>query len=178
MVVKTKYKVEQIFWDKEYEHDIAEVYRMLKDQERKIFDLTFYDYGISIMDYVEKNVKKGAVFVVKDDNTIAAMLLMQNPRTFGEVITRADVHIAVRKAYWGKGSRDIIQALKDYLRDNYYIKKLIAGVPQCNYPIIKLLKDVGFTHEGTLKDGFLYKDKNGKAKYYDELIYSLTREDL
>lgn len=176
--ITKKYIIQQVFWDSGFEKEIQEIYRMLKDQERKIFDLTFYDSGLSIMDYVEKNVRRGGVFIAKYGNDVCAMLLMQNPRTLGDVITRADVHIAVRKTNWGKGSREIVQAFKDYIFSNYYIKKLVASVPQNNYPIIKLLKDVGFTHEGTLKDGVVYNDKNGNPKYYDELIYSLNRKEV
>jgi RimJ/RimL family protein N-acetyltransferase len=37
---------------------------------------------------------------------------------------------------------------------------------------------MGFKHEGTMKDATIYNDKNGKPKFYDALIYSLTREDI
>ena len=103
---------------------------------------------------------------------------LENPRMFKDIIIRTDVHTAVRKKYWGKQSREIMNLFKSYLLTNYKIKKLIASVPQCGYGVIKLLKDIGFKHEGTIKQALLFKDKNDIPKFYDELIYSFTNEDL
>ena len=176
-----KYQVYQITWEPRYEKEIQEIYRMNKDQETKIFDLTFYDQWQDVMEYVEYAVKTGSMFVVRDneDDDICAFYTFDNcPPTFGEIIARTYIHTAIRKKYWGKQSREICKEFLDYLKTNYYIKKIIAQVPQCGYGVIKLLKDLSFTHEGTLKQCLLYKDKNGKPKWYDQLIYSLTREDL
>ena len=75
--ITKKYIIQQVFWESGFEKEIQEIYRMLKDQERKIFDLTFYDSGLSIMDYVEKNVRRGGVFIAKYGNDVCAMLLME-----------------------------------------------------------------------------------------------------
>ena len=175
-----EYQVYQITWEPRYEKEIQEIYRMCKDQETKIFDLTFYEQYQNVMDYVEIAIKSGGMFVVKnnEDDICAFFTFDSNSDTFGEIITKANIHTAIRRKYWGKTSRDICKEFLDYLAKNYYIKKIIAEVPQCGYGVIKLLKDLGFIHEGTLKQCLLYKDKNGKPKWYDQLIYSLTRKDL
>lgn len=178
MITTSEYEVVQVFNDLQYKNEIEEIYRMLKDQERRIFDLPFYDCKGNVMDYVLSNVKKGGIFVIKKHNNVCAFFMLEDPKTFGNIITRCKVHIAIRKSYWGKPSREICNVFKDYLTKHYYIKKIIAEVPQCGYGVIKLLKDLGFKHEGTLKDGTMYLDKNNKPKFYDELIYSLTREDI
>lgn len=176
-----RYFVEQLFWNGVYENEIRQVYEILKDQENRIFDLCWYDMGGDVMDYVQGVVSKGQVFVVKDKTSpeeIAALFMLDKARTFGEVIVRCDIHTAVRKKYWGKQSREIMEVFRQYVNKNFYIKKIVASVPQCGYGVIKLLKDIGFTHEGTLRNSLLFHDKNKIPKWYDELIYSLTREDI
>ena len=52
------------------------------------------------------------------------------------------------------------------------IKRMEAYVPSNNFGIIKLLKDVGFKIEGTLRNRLIYRDKNNNPKLYNELLYS------
>lgn len=67
----------------------------------------------------------------------------------------------------------LVETFKDYAVINFNIRKFIATVPQCGYGIIKLLKDLGFQHEGTMKENLVYLDKNNNPKLYDELVYGL-----
>lgn len=175
-----KYIVQKVEWIPKHFDDIEAIYNMLKTQERKIFDLSYYSTGCSIMDYVEKCIKEDIVFIVKDVDTfeICAFFILEEPRVFEDIITRVDVHTAIRKKYWGQQSREIVKAFKDYILSIYNIKKFVATVPQCGYGVIKLLKDIGFKHEGTLKNSVVFTDKNNKPKFYDELIYSLNNEDI
>lgn len=178
MILTDKYNIIKVSWSPAYSKEIEEIYRMLRDQEHKIFDLSWYDMGGDLLNYVEARIKEDAVFVITKDDDICAFFILENPRLFQDIITRVDVHTAVRKKYWGKTSREIMNTFRDYLFSNYKIKKVIASVPQCGYGVIKLLKDIGFRHEGTLKQALLFLDKNNKPKYYDELIYSLTNEEI
>lgn len=174
------YKIIQLRWLPIYEKEIQEVYRMLKDQEKKIFDLAWHDKynDNSIMNIIERNIKLGQIFVATYNDEVAGMVMLTEPQTFGDLIVTVNVHTAIRKKFWGKPSREILKQIKEYLDTNFKIKKIIASVPQCGYGVIKLLKDLGFKHEGTLKQACLYPDKNDKPKFYDKLIYSSTREDL
>lgn len=178
MILTDKYNIIKVSWSPAYSKEIEEIYRMLRDQEHKIFDLSWYDMGGDLLNYVEARIKEDAVFVITKDDDICAFFILENPRLFQDTITRVDVHTAVRKKYWGKTSREIMNTFRDYLFSNYKVKKVIASVPQCGYGVIKLLKDIGFKHEGTLKQALLFLDKNNKPKYYDELIYSLTNEEI
>ena len=67
-----EYNILQIEWTPAYNKEITEIYRMLKDQERKIFDLSWYDMGGDILNYLEGMIKKSAVFVVSKDDDICA----------------------------------------------------------------------------------------------------------
>ena len=172
------YEVIQVKWEPNYQDDIKEIYRMFKDQERKIFPLTSFDDGASVMDVIEYVITEDSVFLVKENGIPCAAFILDNPYTYKEIITKINVHTAIRRHYWGKKAREVCKYFLQFLHENLLIKKLVAQVPQCGYGVIKLLKDLGFKHEGTLKEATLYEDKNGKPKFYDELIYSLTREDI
>lgn len=178
MIAIEQIEIKQIKWSPLFQNEIQEIYRMLKDQEHKIFDLSWYNMDGNIMNYVEGRIKEDLVFIVTYDGEVCAFFILENPRIFNDVITRVDVHTAVRKKYWGKTSRDIMNAFKDYIFNKYKIKKIIAQVPQNGYGVIKLLKDIGFKHEGTLKQSLIFLNKNNQPKYYDELIYSLTNEEI
>ena len=168
-----KYEVIPIEWDAKYEKEIAEVYRLLKDQEKKIFDLTWYDNNpCDLFDYIETMLQNGYIFVTKEDDNICGMFILEDIRTYKDRIISADVHTAIRRKYWGQQSRDICDAFIDYSKE-LGIEKLIAEVPQCSYGVIKLLKDIGFKHCGTVPNMLMYKNKNNEDKLYDGLIYSL-----
>jgi RimJ/RimL family protein N-acetyltransferase len=52
-------------------------------------------------------------------------------------------------------------------------------VPSNNFGIIKLLKDVGFRIEGTMKNRLVFNNRNNVPTLYNELMYSnLNLEDL
>lgn len=172
------YEVIRVKWTPEQQDDIKEIYRMFKDQERKIFDLTTYFNNTSVMDLVQLMCEEDFVFLIKEEGTPCAVFVLDNPRVFGELISRINIHTAIRRPFWGSKAREICHVFKSFLHEHYLIKKIIAEVPQCGYGVIKLLKDMGFKHEGTMKEACIYKDKNGKPKFYDALIYSLIREDI
>lgn len=172
------YQVVHLDWTPEYNKEITEIYRMLKDQERRIFDLAWYSMGGDVMDYLEGMIREGNTFAIVNGDDVCAFFLLDDTRTYKNIIIKTKVHTAVRKKYWGRESREIMRMFKAYLLDNYNIKKIVAEVPQCGYGVIKLLKDIGFKHEGTLKQSLIFKDKKGLPKFYDELIYSFTNEDI
>lgn len=170
------YEVTRVQWTPERESDIKEIYRMFKDQERKIFDLTAIDES-NVMDIVEYSIMEDTVFIVKSDDIACACFIVENPAMFKGQLIKANLHCVIRKAFWGKESRNICKAFLDFMDKYFSPIKLTAYVPQCGYGIIKLLKDMGFVHEGTLKKARLYLDKNNQPKLYDELIYSRNRMD-
>lgn len=158
-----------------------EVYRLLKDQEKKIFDLSFYE-GLGddpIMAYVEDKITNEVVFVIKDTeaNKVAGVFILEDLRPYKDVVLYGRVHCVICKKYWGKGSRDICSSFLEYLKANTKILRLIAEVPQNAYSLIKILKSIGFRHEGTIKKVLVFKDKNGNEKLYDEMLYGLDLEE-
>ena len=180
MDIYNRFEVMLVEWDKSFEREISEIYRILKDQENKIFDLSWYeDNNSGIMGYVESKVKKEAVFVILDTelNNIAGVFIIEDMRPYNGKILYATAHCVIPKKYWGKTSKDICEVFKTYLQVNCPIKRLIANVPQNAYSLIKLLKYIGFRHEGTLKRTLVFKDKNGNDKLYDSMLYGLDLED-
>lgn|SRR5574344_2137764 len=174
--MERKYDFVEVTLEPQHYDLIKEVYRLHKEQHRKIFDLAS---GIStdenIMDYVKNKIEYDVVLLAidKSNNNFAGCIILEDYRLYNKEIIRTNVHIVISKKYWGKGSRDIINDCYKYIEDNFYpIKRYEARVPSNNFGIIKLLKDVGFKIEGTCKNLLLFKDKNGNDKLYNELIYS------
>ena len=173
-----EYQCVAVEWIPAHEKYIAEVYRLLKDQENKIFDLSFGD--ADIMDYVEYNVQKSSIYVIINNvGDVCAFFMLEDIKTYKDIILSAQLHCAVSKRCWGKKSRELGRSMLDYLKNNLPpLKRLVASVPQHNFGVVKLLKDLGFKHEGTLKSNLIFKNKYNEEKYYDELIYSIVREDI
>lgn len=176
-----KFEIQLLSWSPEYSEDIMEVYRLLKDQEKKIFDLSFYE-GLGdepIMAYVEDKVTNDLVFVVKDTEAkkVAGVFMLEDCRPYKDVVLYARVHCVICKKYWGKGSKSLCNEFLTYLKENTKIKRLIAEIPQNAYSLIKILKSIGFNHEGTIKKVLVFLDKNGNEKLYDEMYYGLDLEE-
>lgn len=155
---------------------VKEVYRLHKEQANKIFDLSC---GIStsedIMDYVKDKIDYEIVLLAIDKITgqYAGTLILEDMTFFDGKIVRANVHVVISKKYWGKSSREIINNCFDFVKENMKpINRLEAYVPSNNYAIIKLLKDVGFKVEGTLKRRLVFNNKQGEPTFYNELVYS------
>lgn len=170
-------------YDKEYYDLIEEIYRLNKDQKRKIFDL---GSGISsdedIMDYIQNQLEAHdtLVFAAIDDENdkVAGVIVLDNIAIKDdELIVRCNCHVVICRKYWGKTSRDIIKQLMDKLDKEfiYKINRYEAFVPANNFGIIKLLKDVGFKCEGTLKKRLMFYNKKGEPAYYDELVFARVK---
>ena len=86
------YEVIRVKWEPNYQDDIKEIYRMFKDQERKIFPLTVFDIGTSVMDMVELMCKEDFVFLIKEDNNPCAVFILENPQIFHKIITKVFIH--------------------------------------------------------------------------------------
>lgn len=178
--IYNRYQVILTEWDKAFEREISEAYRILKDQEKKIFDLTWYeDNPTGVMGYLESMVRNNAVFVVVDTelDNVAGIFMIEKMRPYKNEIIYGEVHCVIPKKYWGKTSRDICDVFKAYLKVNVPIKRLIAEIPQNAYSVIKLLKNMGFHHEGTVKRVNIFLDKNGNEKLYDSMFYGLDLEE-
>ena len=83
-------------WIPEHEHYVSEVYRMLKDQENKIFDLTYGEKNI--MDYVEYHSQNNSIYVIIDnEDKVCAFFMLERTKHYKNIITSTSLHCAVRK---------------------------------------------------------------------------------
>lgn len=178
-----KYIFERVKFNKENFDLIQEVYRLHMDQRRKLFDLAC---GISIdediMDYVEDKIRNDLTIVAIDkdnNNKVCGCFILEDGKAFDKIIVRANLHAIICRAYWGKTSRDITNQFFSYLKSNYpLIKRLEARVPSQAFGVVKILKDVGFKLEGTLKDSLIFLNKNKEYKFYNELVYSKIDKEV
>lgn len=177
--MEERFIVLPIEWNEENELFIQEVYRLFKDQEKKIFDLSWYeDNEGGILEYIQEAIVRDYTYVVfdRDKQKVAGVFILEGLRVYKDKVLYANAHCVISKKYWGRASREVCKVFVDYLKERGDVDKLIATIPQNNYSLIKLLKAIGFTHEGTVKKTVVYLDKNGNEKKYDELIYGLDLE--
>lgn len=171
-----KYDFVEVTLEPEDYDKVKEVYRLHKEQANKIFSLSS---GIStdedIMECIKDCVKNEIVLLAIDTTTskYAGMVRFENVSIYEDNISNMRCHLIINKRYWGQESRKIVFDCYEYLKENMKpIKRLEAFVPSNNFGIIKLLKDVGFKIEGTLRNRVIYKNKDGRPTYYNQLIYS------
>lgn len=155
---------------------VKEIYRLHKEQANRLFDLSgWIKEDSDIITMIKDRIKYDEVLLAIDKETgkYGGCISFCDIRIYNNVIVDAEVHPVISKKYWGKGSRQLIEDVYKFMEDNWLpINRLTAKVPANNFGVIKLLKDVGFKIEGTIKDYYIYKDKNGNDKYYNQLIYS------
>lgn len=175
-MTERKYSFVEVTLDPADYDKIKEVYRLHKEQANKLFGLSS---GVTsdedIMDIVKDSVENDVTVLCYDEQEqrYCAVAIFENFFVWNNIIARMECHLVVSKKYWGKESRDIVRAYYQYLKENMKpIKRLEAFVPANNYGIIKLLKDVGFKCDGTLRDRCVYNNKKGEPTFYNELVYS------
>ena len=155
---------------------IKEVYRLHKEQRYKLFDLSSWiKSDDDLINMIKDRIEYDEVLLAVDTETgrYAGCITFHDMKIHNNVIVNADVHPVISKRYWGKQSRQLIEDAYKFVEENWLpINRLTARVPSHNFGVIKLLKDLGFKVEGTLKDYYVFKDKNGNDKYYNQLIYS------
>lgn len=171
-----KYDFIQVTLEPEDYEKVKEVYRLHKEQKRILFNLSS---GITtdeeIMECLKDAIENEIVMLAIDTETgkYAGMVGFDNIKIYNDEIISMGCHIVISKRYWGPESRKIIFDCYKYLDENMKpIKRLEAFVPSNAYGIIKLLKDVGFKIEGTLKNRLVYNNKNDVPTLYNELVYS------
>jgi len=171
-----KYDLIEVTLEPENYDKIKEVYRLHKEQANKLFDLSCkISTNEDIMDLIKNRIENQYVFLIVDttNNKYAGCITFENMKIYNNTIVNVEVHPVISKRYWGKSSRDIIEDAYKFVEENWLpINRITARVPSNNLGIIKLLKDVGFKIEGTCTNMYIYKDKNGNDKYYNQLIYS------
>lgn len=174
--MKQKYDFVEVTLEPSKYESVKEVYRLHKEQARKLFDLSSgIETDEDILDIVNSAIKDDIVLLAidKDNSNYAGCIILDNIRIYNDEIISCGVHIVINKKYWGKESRNIIKDCYRFLKENIKpIKRVECNVPSNNFGIIKLLKDVGFKIEGTFKHRLVFKDRKGVPKLYDELCYS------
>lgn len=173
--MERKFDFVEVTLDSDY-NLIKEVYRLHKEQSYKLFDLSCkITSDEDIMDLIKNRIEYDEVLLAidKDTNKYAGCITFCDIKIYNNMIVNAEVHPVISKRYWGAQSREIIENCYKFVEENWLpINRLEARVPSHNFGVIKLLKDVGFKIEGTCKNRYIFKDKDGKEKFYNQLIYS------
>jgi RimJ/RimL family protein N-acetyltransferase len=181
--MEQKYDFVEVTLEPNHYELVKEVYRLHKEQANKIFDLSCgIETNEDILDYIRSKIDNDIVLLAVDKTTdrYAGCLIFDNINMFNGDIISCGVHLVINKKYWGKDSRQIIKDCYKFIKENIKpIKRMECTVPSNNFGIIKLLKDVGFRIEGTMKNRLVFNNRNNVPTLYNELMYSnLNLEDL
>lgn len=181
MVEEIKIEFRPFGFRKEDELLIEEMYRLCRDQQRKLFDLT--TPVEDLLGYIEYCLSQpNSLYIAAIDieqGRVDAIFSLEHIRYYQNIILEADQHCVFARSSWGKKAREIVNRYFAYLEDNLKpIKRLVASVPQHNFGVIKLLKDSGFKLEGTLQDALVYPDKEGNPKFYNQLVYTKVNKEI
>jgi len=87
----------------------------------------------------------------------------------------ADIGIMIGdKSYHGKGlSKEVIYLACKYCFEVLSLRKITAGTPEFNIPMIKCFEKIGFKEEGNLKRQLLIG-----GKYENHILFGLFKENI
>lgn len=174
--MEQKYDFVEVTLEPSHYELVKELYRLYKEQSNRIFDLASgINTNEDILDYIKFIVEEHIVLIAIDKETqhYAGCIVFDELKIYNNEIISCGVHIVIGKKYWGKESRKIIKDCWKYIKENMLpVRRIECKVPSNNFGIIKLLKDVGFKIEGTLKNRVLRYNKNNIPTLYNELVYS------
>ena len=181
--MEQKYDFVEVTLEPNHYELVKEVYRLHKEQANKLFDLSS---GVKtdedVLYVIKKTIEDDVVLIAidRENSRYAGCLIFDNIRVFNDEIISCGIHLVISKRYWGKESRRIIRDCYSYIKENFKpIKRMECNVPSNNFGIIKLLKDVGFKIEGTMKNRLVFNNRHNVPTVYNELLYSnLNLEEL
>lgn len=115
---------------------------------------------------VEKGSARQLVVVRKDDDKVIGTLL---PFNFDAGSARLELGYVLGRAHWGRGvMREALQSVCAFAFGSLGIRRLEAEVNSSNVASIRLLRALGFVHEGTLRKRWV-----AKGTAYDTDMYGL-----
>jgi RimJ/RimL family protein N-acetyltransferase len=115
---------------------------------------------------VERGNARQLVLVRKDGDKVIGTLLLFN---FDPGSARLELGYVLGRAHWGGGlMREALQSMCAYAFGSLGIRHLEAEVNSSNVASIRLLRSLGFVHEGTLRKRWV-----AKAAAYDTDMYGL-----
>jgi RimJ/RimL family protein N-acetyltransferase len=115
---------------------------------------------------VERGNARQLVLVRKDGDKVIGTLLLFN---FDPGSARLELGYVLGRAHWGGGlMREALQSMSACAFGSLGIRRLEAEVNSSNVASIRLLRSLGFVHEGTLRKRWV-----AKAAAYDTDMYGL-----
>ena len=119
---------------------------------------------------VERGKARQLVVVRKDDDKVIGTLLLFG---FDPGSARLELGYVLGQTHWGGGlMREALLSMCAYAFGSLGIRRLEAEVNSSNVASIRLLRSLGFVHEGTLRKRWV-----AKGAAYDTDMYGLLFED-
>jgi RimJ/RimL family protein N-acetyltransferase len=110
------------------------------------------------------------VVVRKDDDKVIGTLLLFN---FAPVSARLELGYVLGRTHWGRGLMcEALRSVCAHAFGSLGIRRLEAEVNSSNVASMRLLRALGFVHEGTLRKRWI-----AKGEAYDTDMYGLLAEE-
>ncbi|MES2462896.1 MAG: GNAT family protein [Armatimonadota bacterium] len=143
-------------------HNIGAAYESSADARRLIEQMR--------KRYREKTEVRWGITLLGGDNSVVGMCGYNH---WHRIDQRGSIGYDLARAYWGKGvMREAAQAITDFGFERMDLNRLEADVGAGNAASIKLLKALGFQHEGTQRDYYYEEDE-----FHDLHLYGLLRRE-
>ena len=92
---------------------------------------------------------------------------------FDEAFQRAEMGYELARAHWRQGiMREALRAIIPFAFTEMGLRRVEAVVDDLNEPSKALLRSLGFSHEGTLRQRFFFR-----GRFWDEHYFGLLKEE-
>lgn len=112
------------------------------------------------------------VGIFDDEEEFLYGIVIFDQMRFSKDGNSAQLHIATSKDIWGK---DFLDIYHEMINESHF-DVMYCMIPAKCRATIGFVKTLGFKKTGYIPKAIPYKDRNGKIKMYDELIYTLCRD--
>lgn len=147
-----------------------------RSESQYVHDLGKMDMSDCTEDWFKDLVTKHHRFIQKDEQYIFGLFDQKTGKHIGMVnvailardkLQWADIGYFLHNQYWKKGyGREAVKGLVTLCFETLNLHRLEAHINLDNAPSINLIKDVGFSLEGT-REAFIYEED----RWHDQLVY-------
>jgi len=122
-----------------------------------------------IEDYAKRDVTYWVLTLKENDRAIGGCCFWN----FDPTLRCAELGYELNRAYWGKGiAREALPPILTYGFTEMDLHRIEALPLAFNEPSVKLLRKIGFTLEGNIRERVYFH-----GRFYDQLMFGLLRDE-
>jgi len=165
LIIRPLKESDMIFFEHHYSNPLIQKYTLLQFRNQDEI-LDFYKRGSGST----KSDQFRLVLVLKEMNQEIGSVVFEH---WDKHHNSSEIGYDLSPEFWGKGFMiEALNSILDFVFSQMKVNRLEATTNPTNNRSMKLLKKIGFTEEGKLRQKYYF---NGN--YHDELIFSLLEEE-